>query len=143
MKYFCRSHSCITGSRPSGPLSSSRLCIITSTSPGRAWKTSARISLAVSRLLGPAYHRPGLDRLCLPLPGPPHEYASSVLWAPGVFASAFAIRPLACSRQMQNTQVSLLGDLLQVRVTCWRVEQDDRFPRLEGLGNAPNLILNP
>jgi hypothetical protein len=32
------------------------------------------------------------------LPGPPREYASSVLWAPGIFASAFL--PLAGARSL-------------------------------------------
>jgi hypothetical protein len=52
----------------------------------------ATVSLGSLQLHGPAYHRPGLDLPPLP-PGPPHEYASSVLCAPGVFASAFL--PLA------------------------------------------------
>jgi len=39
--------------------------------------------------------------------------------------------------------VGHLGDLLQEGIQRRRVEQDDRFLRLEGLGNAPNLILNP
>jgi len=37
---------------------------------------------------------PQIQRYSSACPSPPHEYASSVLCAPGVFASAFA-RPLA------------------------------------------------
>jgi len=72
--------------------------IISSNSPGRAWKTSARISLAVLQLDDLEICRqPGLAEFRPSFPGPPHEYASSVLWAPGTFASPFLPFAGACS----------------------------------------------
>jgi hypothetical protein len=101
MKYFRHSNSCIKGSHfPGQP--PSYLIWIMSLNPRAGRGTPPPVHLGHLQLKNPAADRPpGLDRHKSPT-GPPHEYASCVLRAPGIFASAFLPLDGACSRYMKN-----------------------------------------